>query len=34
VNAQDVHFLSKPFALADLAQAIVDAHRRRISRNS
>jgi two-component system cell cycle sensor histidine kinase/response regulator CckA len=25
VNATDVHFLSKPFALADLAHAIVDA---------
>ena len=26
VSAQDVHFLSKPFALADLAQAIVNAN--------
>ncbi len=29
VSAQDVHFLSKPFALADLAQAIVEANRER-----
>lgn len=29
VSAQDVHFLSKPFALAELAQAIVEANRER-----
>jgi signal transduction histidine kinase/ActR/RegA family two-component response regulator len=29
VSAQDVHFLSKPFALADLARAIVEANRER-----
>jgi two-component system cell cycle sensor histidine kinase/response regulator CckA len=30
-SAHDVHFLSKPFALADLVRAIVDVHSRRRS---
>ena len=34
LSAQDVHFLSKPFALADLARAIIDVHSRRRSKSS